>query len=82
MLVLLAVVFAWMFVPPPSRNAVPSTMTGLMPGLVTGCSVAFMFHSISETARLHRANFASFWRQVNSGPIKDADRKLNVVQRP
>jgi hypothetical protein len=81
-LVLLAVVFAWMFVPPPTRNSVPSNLTGLMPGLVTGCAVAFMFHSISETARLHRANFAAFWRQVNSGPMKDHDRKLNVVPTP
>jgi hypothetical protein len=63
--VVLAVVFAWIF-GSESRHG-----SEVVPGLVTGVAVAFIFHSVSETARLHRANFAAFWRQVNAGQPSD-----------
>lgn len=72
-LVALAVVFAWMFASDNHKG------TSLMPGLVTGISVAFVFHAISETARLHRANFAAFWRQVNSGPAEAGKVPMRAV---
>jgi protein-S-isoprenylcysteine O-methyltransferase Ste14 len=72
-LVVLAVVFAWLF----SNDSHKSTQ--LMPGLVTGIAVAFVFHAISETARLHRANFAAFWRQVNSGPAEAGRNPMRMV---
>ena len=67
-LVAMAVVFSWVFAGDAHRGS------SLMAGLVTGLSVAFAFHAISETARLHRANFASFWRQVNSAQPDAAGR--------
>jgi hypothetical protein len=72
-LVVLAVVFSWMFAGDTRKG------TGLMPGLVTGVSVAFVFHVISETSRLHRANFAAFWRQVNSGSAEAERSPLRAV---
>ena len=72
-LVVLAVVFAWLFAGDAHKG------TSLMPGLVTGVSVAFVFHAISETSRLHRANFAAFWRQVNSGPAEAGRSQLHAV---
>lgn len=72
-LVALAVVFAWLFAGDAHKGA------GLMPGLVTGIAVAFVFHAISETARLHRANFAAFWRQVNSGPAEAGHTPMRMV---
>ena len=62
--VTLAVVFSWVLGPDETRGG------ELMPGLVTVLSVAFVFHSIAETTRLHRANFAAFWRQVNAGETR------------
>lgn len=59
--ILVAVVFAWIFAPPAPRGE-------LMAGIVTGFSLVFAFHSISETSRLRQTNFAAFWRQVNTGP--------------
>lgn len=73
-LVILAVVFSWMF------GAEAKHGSELVPGLVTGVAVAFIFHSVSETARLHRANFAAFWRQVNAGAPADPERtRLRAV---
>jgi len=72
-LVVLAVVFSWVFANDAHRSA------QLMPGLVTGVGVAFIFHAISETARLHRANFAAFWRQVNSGTSETTHNPLRMV---
>jgi hypothetical protein len=73
-LVILAVVFSWMF------GAEAKHGSELVPGLVTGVSVAFIFHSVSETARLHRANVAAFWRQVNAGAPADPERtRLRAV---
>ena len=72
-LVVLAVVFSWLFAGDTRRGA------GLMPGLVTGIAVAFVFHAISETSRLHRANFAAFWRQVNSGPAEAGRGQMRAV---
>ena len=66
-LVALATVFAWMF----TSSARPNS--GLVSGLMTGLAVAFVFHAVSETARLHRTNFAALWRQVNTGH-QDAGR--------
>ncbi len=57
----LAVVFSWIFGGDPRRGG------DLIPGLVTALSVAFIFHSITETSRLHRADFANYWRQATSG---------------
>jgi protein-S-isoprenylcysteine O-methyltransferase Ste14 len=72
-LVVLAVVFAWLFAGDARRGA------GLMPGLITGIAVAFVFHAISETARLHRANFAAFWRQVNAAPADSGHGQMRMV---
>lgn len=72
-LVALAVVFSWLFASDAHKG------TQFMPGLVTGVGVAFIFHAISETARLHRANFAAFWRQVNSGSAEAGQNKLRAV---
>ncbi len=71
--VALAVVFSWTFAGDSHRG------TGLMPGLVTGVAVAFVFHAVSETARLHRANFAAFWRQVNSSSADPGRTSMRVV---
>ncbi len=62
--VLLAIVFAWLFAPSAPRG-------DLMAGIVTGCGVAFSFHSISETARLRQANPGAFWHQVQQGPVEE-----------
>lgn len=59
-----AVICAWIFAAGAERG-------DLMAGIVTGCGVAFCFHSISETARLRQTNPAMFWRQVNSGPVEE-----------
>lgn len=59
-----AVVCAWIFAAGAARG-------DLMAGIVTGCAVAFSFHSISETARLRQSNPAMFWRQVNNGPVEE-----------
>ena len=59
--VVLAVVLAWLYAPATGRG-------DLMAGLVTGCAVAFCFHSISETARMRQSNPAGFWHQVRQGP--------------
>ena len=65
--VVLAVGFAWIFVPTTARGE-------LMAGVATCCGVAFSFHSNAETARLRQTNPAAFWHQVNAG--------LAVEKRP
>jgi hypothetical protein len=72
-LVALATVFAWVF----TGNAHQSS--GLVPGLMTGLAVAFVFHAVSETARLHRTNFAAFWRQVNTAHQDSGRPTLRAV---
>ena len=62
--VLLAVSLAWVFVDSKSSGE-------RLAGIVTGCGVAFAFHSLTETSRLTRTNFAAIWRQ---GTSKDARR--------
>jgi hypothetical protein len=71
--VALAIVFAWLFAPTTPRG-------DLMAGIVTGCGVAFSFHSISETSRLRQTNAGAFWRQVNAGPSEEK-RSARVVSR-
>lgn len=70
---LTAIVFAWLF-------AVGTPRGELMAGIVTGVGLAFMFHSVSETARLHQTNPAAFWRQVNAGPSEET-RQVKVAGR-
>ena len=62
--VLVAVVFAWL-------NASVTPRGELLAGIVTGCAVAFAFHSVSETSRLRQTNPAAFWRQVSMGPVEE-----------
>ena len=71
-LVALATLFAWVFAGAHENG-------GLVPGLMTGLSVAFAFHAISETARLHRTNFAAFWRQVNTAHQESSRPALRAV---
>lgn len=59
-----AVVLAWVFASGAPKGE-------LMAGLVTGCGVAFSFHSITETARLRQTNPAAFWRQVGRVGIEE-----------
>jgi hypothetical protein len=59
----IAVALAWMFAAPAPRGE-------LMAGIVTGVAVAFVFHSVSETARLRQTNYAALWRQVTMGPTE------------
>ncbi len=68
---LAAIVFAWLFAASASRGE-------LMAGIVTGVGLAFAFHSVSETARLHQTNPAAFWRQVNAGPSGET-RQMKVA---
>ncbi len=62
--ILVAIVFAWLFAAATPRGE-------LYAGIVTGCGVAFMFHSVSETARLRQTSPAAFWRQVSMGPVEE-----------
>lgn len=71
--VAVAVVCAWLFASTSARG-------DLMAGIVTGCGVAFSFHSISETARLRQTNPAGFWRQVSAGPVEER-RPTRVVTK-
>jgi hypothetical protein len=71
--VAVAVICAWIFAAGADRG-------DLMAGIVTGCGVAFSFHSVSETARLRQTNPAMFWRQVNGGPV-DERRPARVSSR-
>lgn len=72
--VALAVVFAWLFA--------ASTVRGeLMAGIVTGCGVAFSFHSNAETTRLRQTNPAAFWHQVNAGPAVEKRPARAAVAR-
>ena len=63
-LVVTAVVFAWLFAAGTPRGE-------LYAGIVTGCAMAFAFHSISETTRLRQSDAAAFWRQVGMGPVEE-----------
>jgi hypothetical protein len=71
--VVLSIVFAWLFAGTTPRG-------DLMAGIVTGCGVAFSFHSVSETSRLRQTNAAAFWRQVHVGPTEER-RPSRVVGR-
>ncbi len=70
---LTAVVLAWVYAPTAARGE-------LMAGIVTGCGVAFAFHSISETSRLDRTHFPALWRQV-SGELREERRPSRVAGR-
>lgn len=65
--VLLAVALAWVYVDSKTKGE-------LLAGIVTGCGVAFAFHSLTETSRMTRTNFAAVWRQGTAGTSKDARR--------
>jgi len=71
--VVLAVVFSWVLGGDSRRGG------DLMPGLVTGLAVVFMFHSITETSRLHRANFATYWRQSTSSATPAPRNRIRGV---
>ncbi len=73
-IVLVAVVFAWVYAGGVARGE-------LFAGIVTGCGVAFAFHSISETARLRQSNPAAFWRQVSMGPTVEQRRPSRFAGR-
>ena len=57
--VIVAIVFSWFFAAGVPRG-------DMMAGIVTGCGIAFGFHSVSETSRLRQTNPSAFWRQVTS----------------
>ncbi len=63
-IVVTAVIFAWLFAGAAPRGE-------LYAGIVTGCGMAFLFHSISETTRLRQSDAAAFWRQVGMGPVEE-----------
>ncbi len=71
--VVMAVVFAWFFASSAPRG-------DLMAGFVTGCGIAFGFHSVSETSRLRQANSSAFWRQVVSNAHEERP-SVRVVGR-
>ena len=71
--VAVAVIFAWFF-----AGGAPGG--DLMAGIVTGIGIAFGFHSVSETSRLHQTNPAAFWRQVNGG-TREERMPVRVVGR-
>jgi len=71
--VVLAVVLSWIFGGDPRRGG------DMIPGLVTGLAVAFIFHSITETSRLHRANFATYWRQSTSSATPAPRNRIRGV---
>jgi hypothetical protein len=72
-MVVAAIVFAWLF-------AAGGAHGELLAGIVTGCGIAFAFHSISETARLRQSNPAAFWRQVSVGPIEEKRQSRSAVR--
>ncbi len=55
--VVLALVLAWMWADASPRGE-------LMAGIVTGISVLFGFHSISETVRMSQTDWPAMWRQT------------------
>ncbi|TMQ59192.1 MAG: hypothetical protein E6K76_05555 [Candidatus Eisenbacteria bacterium] len=69
--VLAAIVFAWLFAPAAPRGE-------LYAGIVTGCGIAFAIHSILETTRLRQSDAATSWRQVRTAPAEDR-RPARVV---
>ena len=56
--------FAWIF-----ASATPKGE--LYAGIATGCAMAFLVHSISETTRLRQSDAAAFWRQVGMGAVEE-----------
>jgi hypothetical protein len=72
-MVVVSVVFSWFFAAGAARG-------DLMAGIVTGVGIAFGFHSVSETARLHMSNPGAFWRQV-SGGTREERPTLRVAGR-
>jgi len=63
-MVVTAVVFAWIF-----SSAMPRGE--LYAGIVTGCGMIFMFHSMSETMKLRQSDASAFWRQIGMGPVEE-----------
>ena len=59
-----SVIFAWIF-----ASATPKGE--LYAGIATGCAMAFLVHSISETTRLRQSDAAAFWRQVGMGAVEE-----------
>ncbi|HEY6866333.1 MAG TPA: hypothetical protein VI792_03695 [Candidatus Eisenbacteria bacterium] len=72
-LITMAVLFSWVFTNDAHKGS------ALTSGLVTGIAVVFVYHAITETARLHRANFASMWRQVSTTPSDAGRPPMRVV---
>ena len=70
----LAVVFAWIYVGGGTRGAV-------MAGIATGFGVAFIFHSITETASLRRNDYSTMWRQAIAPPAETTRRLSRVPAR-
>lgn len=69
--VIVTLMLAWMYAGPVPRG-------DLMAGIVTGCGVLFGFHSISETIRMERTDWAGQWRRV-SGELREAPRAQRAV---
>jgi len=59
-----SVIFAWVF-----ASAMPKGE--LYAGIATGCAMAFLVHSISETTRMRQSDAAAFWRQVGMGAVEE-----------
>jgi len=60
-----AIAFAWMF-------AGPARHGELIAALVTACSIAFVLHSVMETSRVERTDYAAAWRKVTAGARSSA----------
>jgi hypothetical protein len=58
--VIFAAVFAWLHDASVPRGE-------LMAGIVSGCAVVFVFHSLSQAAELQRTNYGAIWRQTGRG---------------
>jgi len=65
LVVITAITFAWMFSGPTKHGE-------LIAGLVTACGVVFALHSVMETSRVERTDYAAAWRKVTAGARSSA----------
>jgi hypothetical protein len=70
-IVLAAVVFSWAFAGPVAHGE-------LIAGFVTACGSIFAAHSLSETVRVDKTDFAAVWRKVSAGP-REMDRHRSAA---
>jgi hypothetical protein len=60
LVVIAAITFAWVFAGPAHHGE-------LIAGLVTAFGVPFALHSVMETSRVERTDYAAVWRKVTAG---------------